>query len=244
MDELLLPLMQVTEEAESQRLLAQLIAQRADPIIKEIIRSRLRLSFAHAASADESQGAEEIYGQVIVQLLERLRRLNTQPAPEAISDFRGYVAVTTYHACYQYLRRKYPQRWCLKNRLRYALHHQPTLALWESPDQEWLCGFAIWRHQQSARPHARQLEQLADHPQAFEWVGLSSAEIQQLPLADLLTAVFRWVGSPVRLDELVSLIADWRGIQDHAPLTESQAEAINELPEHWPDPLPTLPEAS
>jgi len=56
----------------------------------------------------------------MVELIGRLRAIKQPEQLEAIGSFSGYTAVTAYHACNEYLRRKYPNRHRLKNRLRYS----------------------------------------------------------------------------------------------------------------------------
>ena len=51
-------------------------------------------------------------------------------AAGALRDFDGYVATTTYDAVYDMLRRRFPERTRLKNRLRYLLTHDERFALW------------------------------------------------------------------------------------------------------------------
>src|SRR3954470_16062161 len=64
--------------------------------------------------------------------------------------FSGYTAVASYHACNEYLRRKYPNRHRLKTRLRYLLSNEKGLAIWENEDDEWLCGLARWQAEGAA----------------------------------------------------------------------------------------------
>lgn len=207
-DALLSPFLHATSEAESE-ILTRLLTEQASPVIKGIIRSKL-----HASGAVDDrlrgQDAEDVYGEVITQLLARLRACKTSPGSDAIGDFRKYVAVTTYNAFYHYLRRKYPQRCRLKNRVRYLLTHQRELGLWESGDGDWLCGFAAWRALGKDRPAgAGRLRQLQDAPQT-----LALQDIQRVSLADLLSAILRQVGAPVELDALVNTVANVQGIKD------------------------------
>lgn len=134
-DELLRSFLQATDEAESQGLMARLINEQADPLIKEIIAYKLRPSFDGANDAQES---EDVYNNVLMSLLKRLRLAKQQPENQVINNFRGYVATITYNACANLLREKYPQRHILKNRLRYFLTHEAGFALWERQPREWL----------------------------------------------------------------------------------------------------------
>jgi DNA-directed RNA polymerase specialized sigma24 family protein len=213
-DALLSPFLHATSEAESESVLTRLLAEQAGPVIKGIIRSKL-----HASGAVDDrlrwQDAEDVYGEVITQLLARLRACKTSPGSDAIGNFRNYVAVTTYNACYHHLRRKYPQRWRLKNRVRYLLTHRPELTLWASADGDWLCGFAAWRAQGRDSPAgAGRLRQLRDAPETLALAGSEYEDIRRVSLADLVSTILRRVAAPVELDALVNTVADVQGIKD------------------------------
>jgi DNA-directed RNA polymerase specialized sigma24 family protein len=76
-DSLLMPYLQAQDEASSQRLLQQLIAAEAEPIINKIIGYKMRST--QRGSADEGpHEAEDVHGEVMVQLLQRLRNLKTR----------------------------------------------------------------------------------------------------------------------------------------------------------------------
>src|SRR5687768_2192042 len=116
-DELLQSFLQATDEAEAQSLMARLISECADPVIKEIIGYKMRAPFDKAET-------EDIYNNVVMSLLTRLRACKRQSETDSIHNFRSYVATISYHACANLLREKYPQRHILKNRLRYFLTHE------------------------------------------------------------------------------------------------------------------------
>jgi DNA-directed RNA polymerase specialized sigma24 family protein len=205
---LLLPLLRTAREPESEEGLARLIDEHAAPIIRGVIGGKL-----HARAGDHSARAEaeDLYGDVVVQLLARLRAFVADPEDHSIGDFRGYVAVTTYNACNLYLRRRYPARWRLKNRLRYALSRPGDFALWEGDNGDWLCGLRRWRGlQNDATDGARRLRRFADDPSAAR----SAAGAPQSDLTDLLRAVFGHVGGPVKLEELVGVVAELQGVRD------------------------------
>jgi hypothetical protein len=125
-DLLLLPYLLSTDDAESERLLAQLVSEHAEPVIGQIVRAKIRFHTDLYDAVSAHQDAEDTHSGVYVRLLERLKECRISPADKAIGNFRSYVAVTTYHVCYQYLRAKYPQRQSLKDKSRYLLTHQPV----------------------------------------------------------------------------------------------------------------------
>lgn len=216
-DSLLQPFLLATDQTESDRHLERLIHEHAEPIIKGILRRRVYVRLSRTESVRQSQDeqdAEDVRGEVIVQLLTRLHGLKSNPNSEGISNLRAYVAVTTYRTCDKHLRQRYPQRWRLKSRLRYLLTHQPGFALWQIDDGEWWGGFAVWQEGKKASIQSGRLQQLRDHPQTFAQDALGGEDARRMSLADVVAAIFDWVSQPVALDDLVGVIADLQGIRD------------------------------
>ena len=132
-------------------LLAQLLSEHAAPVIKSVLRSKLRVSLSVSDGSFENQEALEIESEVMALVLAELNELQQTAAPDVIGNFRSYVAVVTFHACARYLRRKNPQRVQLKSRLRYLLTTRPDFALWQSAEKNWLCGFKQWHDHEPVR---------------------------------------------------------------------------------------------
>src|SRR6185503_17875485 len=113
-----------------------------------------------------------------------------------------------YNACNLYLRQKYPRRSRLKNRLRYLLTHDEIFALWANEASGTICGFAQWRDEGELTPQ-RLPEKIRQDP--AEWIqtaGLASVGINRAQLSSLLNALFQSCGNPIRLDDLVNIVAD------------------------------------
>lgn len=226
-DELLRPLLSAAKEDDSKRLLAELISKHAEPIIRRVIRQKLRAW--HSKPGDHLvRDAEDLFGEAIVQLLSRLRGLRENPAARPIGNFRNYVAVITYNAFNQSIRRSYPQRHYLKNRLRYLMTHQPGIAVWEAPDGQWLCGLAEWR--------GRSVTGSGDRLHALDRAVVPLETVQRGNLAELLDALFTRLNAPVEIDELVSTIGDWLGIKEQPPGSDRDSDEADESLEQLPDP--------
>jgi hypothetical protein len=205
-DHLLLQFIEATGEEQADVWLITLINEHAVPIVREILGSSLRFHVNNGAAS--TQDANDLFNDVITSLLSRLRNIRRDPAQAAVTDFRGYVAATAYNACNLYLRQKYPRRSRLKNRLRYLLSHDATFALWTNEASGLVCGFAQWRDRAAVSPQ-RSFEKIRQEP--VEWIqttGLISVGIDRAQLSNLLNALFRSCGSPVKLDELVNIVAD------------------------------------
>ena len=172
------------EESETQSLMGDLISRFADPVCRRIVWAKL----SHGRRAQES---DDVWADVRLRLLQRLRNLKTSPEGPPIRDFLGYVAVVTYRAVAEHLRQSHPQRWRLKNRIRYLLTHRKGFLLWQIGDREWLCA-------------------LAGSP--------GPAQLPAGSLDGLVAQVLEDAGRPLELDRLVGLVAELQGIQELAPL--------------------------
>jgi DNA-directed RNA polymerase specialized sigma24 family protein len=227
-DELLQSFLQATDEAEAQSLMARLISECADPVIKEIIGYKMRAPFDKAES-------EDIYNNVVMSLLTRLRACNRQSETDSIHNFRSYVATISYHACANLLREKYPQRHILKNRLRYFLTHEAGFALWENKERQWLCGLTVWQTSRQSPVSSYRLQSLREQPDVIFTSGLLIEDLHRRKLRELLTRVFEQLQSPVEMDDLVKLVADVCGIKDRALPADSGEETPVNLSELLPD---------
>ena len=201
---------------ESENALTQLLSEHAQPLIRRIVNAKMRVS-PGAVETGQKQNAEDVYQEVLVQIIARLRDCRADPQNKAIADFRSYVAVVSYNTCAQQLRRKYPQRWRLKNRLRYLLTHETAFALWEASEREWFCGLAGWRDRDVAR--SGELQQLREQPNVID----GALRVRESPRV-VLTAIFTRLGKPVELDDLVNLVADLQGIKDQPITSEIDKE--------------------
>ena len=221
-DPVLAPFLQAASDEEADAVLAHLIAQYAEPVVKKIVGYKFRIFFKENNRAGNDD-AEDVHGETVVNLLARLAELRGNPQLEGIRDFRSYVAVASYRACYEHLRRKYPQRFSLKNKLRYFLRHQREFALWETEEGEWLGGFSQWQQERRA-DDSRKLSQLQDHFGELEREMMPGGTAVGASLNDLLTAIFRWSGFAIELDDLVGIVAEaWR-IKDQPAREESDPQ--------------------
>src|SRR5262249_7079822 len=157
---------------------------------------RYKLAFQ---GRSETQDVEDVSGEVMVELIARLQAMKNGGNREAIGSFAGYTAVASYHACNEYLRRKYPNRHRLKNRLRYLLNNEKKFAIWEDERSEWMCGLRKWQPGTAPAPAERVAqwrEVLGDLPH-----GQTSRP------AEFLAVVFEKLRGPVEFDELVDIMA-------------------------------------
>ncbi|HET7286457.1 MAG TPA: hypothetical protein VFI71_03265, partial [Pyrinomonadaceae bacterium] len=215
-DVLLEPLLAETSPEQADELLSQLITVHAEPVIKTVIRYKLRFSTNRETQRAE---ADDIQQEVVLQLLAQLQRFRKLPDGHPITDVRGMAAVIAHRTCARWLRRQFPERHALKNRLHYLLTRQRGLALWQDQDGKLVAGFAVWQ-QKNATHNLSGIEKLP----------------KRESLAETVAAIFNHLNAPVDFDELVSGVAAIQGISDQPveSLTDDE-DAVHEPTAPEPD---------
>ncbi|MEO8370321.1 MAG: hypothetical protein ABI806_14145 [Candidatus Solibacter sp.] len=214
-DDLLRQYVECEDAAHADSLLAELVIQHAQPGIRKVVLYKLAFQ-----GQGESQDVEDVAGDVMVALIARLQGMRSGASDDGIGSFAGYTAVAAYHACHEYLRRKYPNRHRLKTRLRYLLNAEKPLAVWEASAGEWVCGFQRWQNAGIA-------------PAAAESVGHWRDTLSDLPRGtgamhpgELLSKLFQHFSGPVEFDELVNMMAHIWGVDDPPPASEKTAREV------------------
>jgi DNA-directed RNA polymerase specialized sigma24 family protein len=221
------------DEADAVRrdqLLEELICHYGRPVIKRVIASKLNVKRGHRDSV-ERQDHDDIAEEVVVQLIQRL----TLPGggADSFGSFESYVATAAYNACSSYLRRKYPARARLRDRLRYILTHHKQLAIWQLDRREWLCGFVSWVNDQPSRRSSDRLRQLrADSSPASYFPDCAR---QEQDVLRLVKSTFEFVGAPIALDDLVDVVSDILRINDKTACAEQGAQLDKAADGMWSD---------
>jgi hypothetical protein len=209
-DILLKPLTQMSGAEETDMFLSQLIAVHAEPVINWIIRYRLRHNLNRSGA---EAAAEDLRQEAIAQLLVELQKLRSNIETHAIRDVRGLAATITYRLCARWMRRQFPRRHALRNRIQYLLTRQAGFALWPDDKDEMkklIAGFAAWKGQRPSI-EAASLRRLPQDERLLKTLGGGSAGLKEA-----LATIFNYVGGPVEFDELAKTvavllhIAEWR----------------------------------
>jgi len=222
-DPVLLPYLTARNEIEADEHLTRLLNENIEPLVKSIIGYKLRVSF----NPSSQQEAEDVFSETIVNLLTHLSALRDNQQ-SAIKNFRSYTAVTTYRACSEYLRRKYPLRHSLKNKLRYFLNHQTGFALWEDDAGELIAGFSRFQKDKLKQATHSEVQNYQDNLNNFERDFLPKGSAQGCSLNEILSAFFNWSEKPVEIDSLVSIVADLWQIKDTQSKNDNDDEATLE----------------
>jgi RNA polymerase sigma factor (sigma-70 family) len=204
-DALLEPLLVEGNDDQVDEILSRLIKHHTDPVMKGVIRFKLRLSSYNATQRAET---DDIYQEALLQLLAQLQKFRKLPDVHPIADLRGMAAVIAHRTCARWMRRQFPERHALKNRLHYLVTRQRGFGLWQNSDGQLVAGFAAWQEEKKTESRRTlDLETLPNH------IRPAMAGKPQ-ELADAIAAIFNHVGQPIEFDDLVTAMTSLLGISD------------------------------
>lgn len=221
-DPLLEPLLLAASGEQVDAFLSQLITTHIEPVVKGVIRYKLHFNSHHAVEEAE---AHDIRQEVTVQLLTALQKLRQQPQIHSISNVRGLAATMAHRACSRWMRRQFPERHALKNRLHYLLTRQSGFALWQNENQKLMAGFAAWQEQKAATPtNNERLKSLTDDERLLAQIRMLQTGRPQAESSNILAAIFNHLGGPIEFDELIVALAALLSIRDQPVESTDQNE--------------------
>jgi hypothetical protein len=190
-DEILATYLAETNDTAAERILHTLITEVAAPYVRIVTASSLR-GPRQSEAADATQ-------DVLLDLTSRLRRLRDSAQPGAgdeplIRNLRAYIASASRRAAGFILRRQNPERYRLRNRIRYSLKTDKRFIL-EEDDQA---------RRIASLPGFGPAAVLATNDQ-LQAVPVPAAAASQ-HLADLVHTVLTRLNAPVLLDHLTEYI--------------------------------------
>ena len=172
----------------------------------------------------EANDLEDLCEESLARFAQALQRRQTRHEDELERPTRYALAVadTVFD---DYLRRTRPN-WCrLKRRVLYLLDNTKAKGLfsrWKSR-VVWIGGFARWSEhpfRPSARYHA-----FCSRPHLFCQQELPDLNPVQMPLPALMAHLFRWLGTPLEVDELTTHLACLQNVEDNRALSIEEMAA-------------------
>jgi RNA polymerase sigma factor (sigma-70 family) len=218
------------DEADADARLAALLEERAAPLVRAIAARKLR-AYAGYADALAREDVEDVAADALLALVSKLQSLRADPTSTAIESFSDYTATVAYNAFAHHLRRRYPARSRLKNRLRYVLTRDRRFALWTTPDGL-VCGLAEWRTADARAAATDRLDRLVAEPD--RWLPWMRAHPRADDPAATVGSILRAVGGPVDFDRLVGAIAALS--PPDAVETTRDAAALSSVPDEMSPP--------
>lgn len=225
-DEQLLPYLESVDEGLSQEELNRLVQELAKPLIHQILHRSLRL----AVAGDEYKHRlrfEDLTGDVVLRVLQRLRAFKADPARHQIESFAGFVAAITYSALADRSRGERRQRAAFNKKIRRLFSANKELLIWKDSQNNSICGYRSWR-----RNEATSLETQRTYPTVAELLFLTQeciTESGRRNTAEIVLSVLSKIGRPLKLTDLFNVTS---------PFVEARTITLNES--RYEHSVPTL----
>jgi len=195
----------------------------AAPVVSGIVANKFRVSLAIDDYRQENQDALNVVQNIYLELTKTFRERG-----EGIRDVKSYAAKVSYTECMESLRRKYPGRTQLKNKIRYFLTHEPGFAVWETRLGEFHCGYAGWTAKEAAS--GASVNALAADPSKIPMRIKALDSMKAADWRNLADSIFEFLGDPVELDHMVAIIGSLFRIKD--PPGEAPEPSVTPRPDH------------
>ena len=202
--------------ADSEALLNALLSRAQDAV-------RQRLANRGVAGED----LEDCHAETMARLVQAAQRGRIEPQ-RPIENYSAYALKIADRVFHDYMRARRPNWRRLKRQILYLLKGKsgsPLFQLWQQR-LDWLGGFARWRgrpFQPTPRYHA-----LQENAERFRKQALENRGPEQVPLPELLALLFRYIETPLELDELTGHIAALRQLREPEVLSLHGAEFAGE----------------
>jgi hypothetical protein len=169
------------------------------------------------AWAFDAADAEDVAATAALRLVGRLRSVAVS-AEDAIASFAAYVETVVHHAAQEVVRRRFPERHRLRNRLRYLLTRDARFAMWRADDGR---TYAALARSRGATPSERTLTR----------AEASRTACDAARPADALLAILQHLRTPVPFERLVGIAADlWSVTEKPAAVPEpDRSDALSHL---------------
>jgi hypothetical protein len=108
----------------------------------------------------------------------------------------------------------------LAHRVRRFLSRQQDLGLWSDANGRPVCGYVLWREQQTSAAPAAMLRTLREEPERLRSATYEGKTIEQMAAEDWRQAfdtMFRYLSGPAALDDVLAVLAIVFGIPPPAP---------------------------
>jgi hypothetical protein len=192
-------------DEEAERRLDTLIEQQLAPLVRTIVARKLGTTGSKQMFRPED--LEDAAGDTLLILVAKLQSLRARRGREGIERLDDYAAAVTYSVCAHHLRRRYPERARVKDRLRYVLGRDRQFALWEIAGAGLHAGLSSWRGGGAERDATDRIAAIERDTARWPVSWKPPVSLERADPVPLLHDIFAAAGGPLELDRLVNLVA-------------------------------------
>jgi DNA-directed RNA polymerase specialized sigma24 family protein len=208
LDPLLRGFVGATGEADAQCELDTIIERHALPLARVIVGRKLRPYSWDRPGRSAEHDADDVVADAMLTLIGRLHAARSGIEEAPVEDFLSYTAAVVHSACAHHIRRRYPERARMKNRLRYVFSIDPRLAVWMTDEGDLACGLAEWRGRALDPAAARALRLLIERGDR-KWLAMTRAALTAATLGLVIG-----LGGAVEFEALVRAAAAAAGVTE------------------------------
>jgi RNA polymerase sigma factor (sigma-70 family) len=209
----------------------QQLLEQLGTVVRTILAHKSGMSLRIDDMRHDNLDALELTQDVMARLWERI----ADDAGASVTNLTAYAATVTHNAWSDYMRRKYPRRTSLKNRLRYFLDHQRGYALWNNAHGEPTAGRHGWQLRDAEQASNEHIAALRSGHKKLPRGSVPRKAIDQFTAVDwdrLVGSVLDLLGAPLAIDDLVAIAAELTGLrEDHAESLDDDGQD-GESPAH------------
>jgi hypothetical protein len=225
-DPRLAALLAAVTDAEAWLALDQLMIDDLAAIIRSAVVRRL------GRSRQAAELIDDVVGEVRLKLTQKLWALRAG-AGDPVENLAAYCATTSEYVSYAFLRRRFPERTRLRNRLRYALQHHPGLSLDADTSGVWHCRATTIREAGPSGATQAMLNTPGDFA-AGRRINMAS------PLPALIHALLSACDTPVEFDRFVDVMATLLGVAETSTVVQPRESRAADRLEQIPDSAPGI----
>jgi RNA polymerase sigma factor (sigma-70 family) len=226
MDAILLAYLNATSDSEREQCLDELVLLHAAPVARRMLRFKLGLHVSDQGTNRDNPEAEDVYQEAITKIVQTLRDLKAASRLSEIENLNPYVASIAANVCVDFLRSKSPAKYRLKHNVRDIFNRHRDFRVWEIGN-ETVGGFGGWQGTARLPASDRQIRELENDLETFRVARFGNEDIRQLPITRLVAETLQWIERPIRIDDLVAIVARLLRIEDQ-PSADVSFETVGD----------------
>jgi DNA-directed RNA polymerase specialized sigma24 family protein len=217
LDPVLGPFLNAPLESAAEHDALRVLIEEVTPVIEGVVHGRAGVALAAIER-------EELFSEAVLQVIQRLQEIKSEPPRRPITNFKGYAAVLAFHVVHAHFRRVHPERQRLRNRIRHVVRTSAPFALWQSQSGQFVCGRASWAGESEG--DLGRIPPLAP-PLSVTW----NDTVSRSQITRALEHIFEHAGKPLELERLVEVVAELFQL----PMAPRQAAPIQRIDQTAPE---------
>lgn len=208
-------LMATQDPVAAEVLLVCLVESVIEPAATHFVRGRFRIAVNNNNDLALNQDALDIVSEVKVAMISILKRMKSSPDLTQIDSLEGYTVTVARNTYSEYLRKKCPNRFRLRNQIRYIIAKTDGLQMSSDNGAGAFCGM-VDDFGENGQPELLPIpadRSTSDLQRVLLRLG---KDPNRIGLGELVAFILREIGRPIAFDDFVNVIGELRGLKEPA----------------------------